>query len=47
MKALSVDYLILSETKIDESFPASQFNVMKFKAMKSELGVIEINTVGV
>ena len=39
MKTLSLDYLILSETKIDESFPTSQFNV---KVMKSELGVIEI-----
>ena len=27
MKTLSLDYLILSETKIDESFPTSQFNV--------------------
>ena len=27
MKTLSLDYLILSETKIDESFPTSQFNI--------------------
>ena len=27
MKTLSLDYLILRETKIDEIFPASQFNV--------------------
>ena len=27
MKTLSLDYLILSETKIDESFPTSEFNV--------------------
>ena len=27
MKTLSLDYFILSETKIDESFPTSQFNV--------------------
>ena len=27
MKILSLDYLILSETKIDGSFRASQFNV--------------------
>ena len=27
LKTLSLDYLILSETKIDESFPTSQFNV--------------------
>ena len=44
MKALSLDYLILSETKIAESFQTA--NLM-LKAMKSELGVIEINTTGV
>ena len=27
MKTLSLDYLILSKTKIDESFPTAQFNV--------------------
>ena len=27
MKTLSLDYLILSETKINESFPTVQFNV--------------------
>ena len=27
MKNLSLDYLIFGETKIDESFPAFQFNV--------------------
>ena len=27
MKTLSLDYLVLSETKIDESFPTAQFNV--------------------
>ena len=27
MKTLSLNYLILSETKIDESFPTSQFNI--------------------
>ena len=27
MKTLSLDYLILSETRIDENFPTSQFNV--------------------
>ena len=27
MKTLSLDYLILRETKIDESFPTSQFNI--------------------
>ena len=27
MKTLSLDYLILSETKIDESFPTSQFDI--------------------
>ena len=27
METLSLDYLILSETKTDESFPTAQFNV--------------------
>ena len=31
MKTLSLDYLILSETKIDESFPTSQFNVEAYE----------------
>ena len=38
MKTLYLDYLTLGETKIDESFQ---------KVMKPDLGVIEINTVGV
>ena len=44
MKTLSLDYLILRETKIDESFPL--LNLI-LKVTKSELGVIEINLVGV
>ena len=31
MKTLSLDYLILSQTKIDESFPTSQFNVESYE----------------
>ena len=31
MKTLSLDYLILSETKIDGSFPTSQFNVEDYE----------------
>ena len=31
MKTLSLDYLILSETKIDESFLTSQFNVKGYE----------------
>ena len=27
MTKLSLDYFVLSETKIDESFPTAQFNV--------------------
>ena len=44
MKTLSFDYLILSETKIDESFSTAQINV---EGYKSDLDVIEINAVGV
>ena len=31
MKTLSLDYLILSETKIDESFPTAQFNAESYE----------------
>ena len=31
MKTLSLDYLILSETKLDESFPTSQFNFESYE----------------
>ena len=44
IKILFLDNVIFIETKIDESLPTAQFML---KVMKSELGAIEINTVGV
>lgn len=44
MKTLSLDYLVLREIKLDETFPTKFPNLM-LKGMKSELGVVEINTV--
>ena len=31
MKTLSLDYLMLGKTKIDDSFPASHFNIEVYK----------------
>ena len=43
MKTLPLDYLTFSETNGHESFPTAQFNI---EVMKSELGIIEVNTTG-